>query len=140
MRFQSVLLAAGVLWACTCVGCTEDPLNRQSVSGTVKVNGQPIPKGSILFNPVTSGGTVSGGVIENGQYKVPADKGLSPGEYLVSISAPDTNAPVPKGYDKGHEPAPPELIPPQYGSKTTQKVTVTDGGSNVFDYDIQTQR
>jgi hypothetical protein len=122
------------------VGCDRDPLNRQSVSGTVNVNGQPVPKGSILFKPVKDGGTVSGAVIENGQYTIPASKGLSPGDYAVSISAPDTNAPVPQGYDKGHEPAPPELIPPEYGSNTTQKVTVTDGGSNVFDYDIKIQQ
>ena len=75
----------------------------------------------------------------DGKYSVPADKGLPPGKYTVRISAAEDAGAAPTG------PPGPEsmtqqakaLIPPQYNVETTLSAEVTEGGSNVFDFDLK---
>lgn len=47
-----VLLAATVLLA----GCGKAPYDTASVSGRVTVNGQPVPKAAVMFQPIATGG------------------------------------------------------------------------------------
>src|SRR5262245_29101434 len=92
-------------------GCGSDnPLGRKALSGTVTLDGAPLAKGAIEFHPITEGGTQSGGLIENGRYSVPADKGATPGEYRVLISDTYETPPLPKGHMPGDDlPPPPKL-------------------------------
>ncbi|MBN2294403.1 MAG: hypothetical protein JXM70_18385 [Pirellulales bacterium] len=53
------------------------------VSGTVTYDGQPVEKGSILFQPVDGKGASCGGPIENSKYKIET----TPGKKLVQIVA-----------------------------------------------------
>ena len=65
-------------------GCgSGDTLNRQPVSGTVKLDGQPLASGSIRFIPQDTTGKVTsgGGPITDGKYSTD----LPPGKYLVKI-------------------------------------------------------
>ena len=127
-----IRMAIVLLMSLVCLGCGADnPLNRQPIRGTVKFNGEAIDKGSIRFDSVSRGPTIAGGKIKGGSYLIPTEKGLAPGEYAVSIRIPD-----PK-WDPKVTLNPKELAPPDY-MNGAHKVTVTDGGSNVFDFDIRT--
>ena len=69
MRFLScssfALLAGAVILV---AGCSSSPY--AEVHGSVTVDGQPVEKGSIRFEPLDGKSTSEGGVIENGKYTV----------------------------------------------------------------------
>ncbi|MFG0333375.1 MAG: carboxypeptidase-like regulatory domain-containing protein, partial [Maioricimonas sp. JB049] len=118
-------------------GCGEtNPLDRQPVSGTISLNGQPLETGTIEFAPQGSG-TASGASIRNGTYSIPADKGLPPGDYLVRISAADEEG-EPMEMPGESAKLAPELIPPEYNTESEQTFTVSADGNNEFSLDIQT--
>jgi hypothetical protein len=136
------LTAAAVLLLGLASGCSRDPLGRLAISGTVKVDGAPLPKGNISFQPIEGQATQGGSVVEAGRYAVPREGGLVPGKYRVSI-----NAPVPGTGGKpdettlpGDPPAPPkELIPPQWNTASNETIEVKKQGPFVFDFAISTK-
>lgn len=133
-KFIFAALFLGMLGALT--GCGEgNPLARQRVFGEIKLNGTPLAKGTIAFSPADKGVTSSGATIEAGQFEIPAEKGLPPGEYYVRISSSDDNAQTVELPGESNEVAA-ELIPAEYNSQSTQKFTVTAGSENKFDLDI----
>jgi hypothetical protein len=123
-------------------GCGKsDPSGRVAISGSVTFQGKPLDQGTIQFTSADAGGkaAISGGMIKDGKFSVPADKGLPPGKYRVQISSPDTGsagaAPAMPG-----DPAPvaKERIPPEYsGHDSKQEVTVNASGKNHFEFDIK---
>jgi hypothetical protein len=67
-------------------GCSPQPGRRVAVAGTVLVDGQPLPEGSISFFPVAGiAGPTGGGVILNGKYEIPAEQGPVIGRQRVEI-------------------------------------------------------
>jgi hypothetical protein len=71
------------------VGCGRDLHDRQELTGTVILDGQPLEDGSIQFLPIeASSPWRAGATIVGGNYRVPRDQGLPPGNYRVLISAP----------------------------------------------------
>lgn len=103
------------------------------VSGTVKLDGQPLAQAQVLFIPVLESGAKPN--LQLGPsvaftdpkgrytlvYKAPVT-GAVIGKHLVQISA--TNK-------EGHE-----LIPPSYGARSKKIVEVKPGGNNAEDFDI----
>src|SRR5438876_9410259 len=67
-----------------CLGCSG---NLATVEGNVTFDGQPVEKGSIIFEPADGVGPVAGGTIENGKYRLNWEEGLVPGKMIVRISA-----------------------------------------------------
>lgn len=140
-----VLALASLILAAGCGG-SGNPLNRQAVSGTVNLDGQPLANGGIRFEPVGNfpGATVGFGQIEEGEYSIPEAQGLPPGKYRVSITSPET----PAGSTSTEKPADPvaemaaksqptkERIPARYNAKSTLDATVTDGGPNTFPFEL----
>jgi hypothetical protein len=57
---------------------------RFPLAGEVTFNGEPVDLGSITFIPEGKG-RPSGGVIENGKYEVPEEKGANAGKHRVEI-------------------------------------------------------
>jgi hypothetical protein len=116
-------------------GCSEPPPGLP-ISGTVTFRGQPLDLGTIEFAPAAGQATFSGGAIKEGQYSIPAENGLKPGEYDVRISAT-------KEGEYSEEPVAPgearplkQLIPPEFNSDTKQRVVVKESGNNKFDFTI----
>ncbi len=117
---------------------------RREVSGKVLFNGAPLDNGTITFNPL--GGnkegvptTKEGGIITNGEYKILAETGLTPGKYQVIISSGDNidpdnpdGLPGPTGNYVSKD-----RIPAAYNTASTQEIEVTDKGPNVFNWDIK---
>src|SRR4051812_47091603 len=82
----TTIFCFGVLY----VGCGPAAGGRQPISGTIKLKGQALDQGQIMFLPLSGEGTTQEGApIANGQYKIDRQHGLMPGKYRVSITAGD---------------------------------------------------
>src|SRR5262249_47401336 len=121
-----------------------DGLPREPVSGSITVDDEPLPLGSITFNPLSDQGVQSGGVISAGKYAIPREQGPTPGKYRVQISSASTGAfsadqearwglpaqvssPPPKRRDR---------IPPEYNAASPVEVEVKAGAENASPFAI----
>ncbi len=138
---QVLSLACGLLIVFT--GCGESNPRRE-VAGKVVFKGAPLDHGTITFNPLGGGTegvprTKEGANIANGEYKILAEMGLTPGKYQVIISSGDNidpsnpdGMPGPSGNYVSKD-----RIPAAYNTASKQEVEVKDQGPNVFDWDIK---
>src|SRR5262245_54856957 len=124
------------------LGCNPDYGGRVEVKGKVILKGTPVKDGIVKFTPTTPGGqqSESGAQILNGEYRLFGENGLYPGKYKVTLTAGDgrtrANSDEPPG-PTGANIISKDMIPPEYNTRSTQEVTVTEKGPNVFDYDIK---
>jgi hypothetical protein len=129
------MAAAGLLAGC---GGAEDELPREAVSGTVKLNGQPLKQGRIQFQGTAPGGA---GIVD-GNYSIPKAEGLVPGKYQVLITSTLAEAePAPSKTEMPGDTPPPkkairEPIPEKYNAKSKLAAEVTKGGPNKFDFEL----
>lgn len=127
------LIATGTLAGCG------DPRNRQEVTGEVTLKGQPLDDGIIRFIPLDGQQTEDGAAIIKGKYRIPKDKGLSPGNYKVTIYGGDGRSGAgdasPDSPHAGLKPGR-ERVPPEYNEKSKVVKEVTKGGPNKFDFGI----
>ena len=124
-------------------GCGESNPRRE-VSGKILFKGTPLDNGIIEFHPLGSAQagvptTMEACVITNGEYKILAEAGLTPGKYKVIISSGDNIDPNnPEGL-----PGPTgnyvskDRIPKEYNTASKVEVEVKDKEPNVFDWDIK---
>lgn len=109
---------------------------RYPLTGKVSYQGNPIDFGSISFIPA-DGQRVSGGLIENGAYSVPEEKGANAGKYRVEIRwekktgrkkrDPDTG----DQYDERQE-----GLPAKFHADSELSVEVSAKNTN-FDFDLK---
>jgi hypothetical protein len=127
-----------LLLAVALAGCGPHT-DRLPVSGQVILDGAPLDSGSIRFTATNREKFMAAGaLIKDGAYRIPRDKGLVPGTYQIEISAPDDKSPLvmtPVGNGRSTLLAK-ERIPPEYNTKSSQKVKVTADGDNKFDFNI----
>jgi hypothetical protein len=143
LRYTLVLAVGLVLTGCSGGG---DDLPREPVSGTVTLGGQPLADGVIQFNPVggatSVGNPVSGGAqIKGGQFSIPRDTGLVPGNYNVAIYSAekrDRTKPAQVGGGKVTELAK-ELIPAKYNSQTELKAEIKKGVPSNFTFSLESK-
>jgi hypothetical protein len=104
------------------------------VTGTVRVNGQPVGPGSMNLEPVEPGkpGAVAR-FAEDGRYAVISSgnkKGAHVGEYRVSITGGVAG-------DEIVDPHAKSQIPAKYGNSATSNLTLTvEPGSTTHDFDL----
>jgi hypothetical protein len=133
-----LVLTAPVLLA----GCgLSDELSREAVFGTVTLNGQPLKKAMIVFEPSLMGpSTGASGLIVDGRYSIAKAWGAAPGEYRVLIFAGQTEAvPVKAEISEDSPPAPPpnEPIPARYNQESDISVEVLRNARNQFDLELK---
>jgi hypothetical protein len=128
----TALATAGLLMAGgLCSGCSPA---QPSVSGTILLNGEPLPWGAIKFFPMEgTPGSDAGAAIAEGRYRIA--KGLTVGRYQVEIQSAQKTAGKPV-----REPVLGELIsavkdviPPEY-KKLIREV---HAGPNTIDFDLK---
>ncbi len=129
-------LLIGILalsWGCA----REDTGGKLPISGRVTLKNQPLDQGSIEFRSVDASlQLMTGGQIQNGQFSIPAAKGLPPGRYRVRISAPVGGATVAPGEAPGDSTeVAQERIPPEWGAQSTQEIELAEGKTN-FEFNI----
>jgi hypothetical protein len=124
-------LGAGLLLA---AGCWS---SAPSVEGTIRVEGEPLPKGSIDFLPV-EGTTGSGGgvAIQEGKYRI--EKGLTVGKYRVEIQGTRRipGKKVAHPLDFSLIDAEEAIVPPEYNRNSTL-IREVGPGRNAFDFDLK---
>ena len=137
-------LAATLFSSCLALvmGCGGDnPLGRKAISGTVKLDGQPLASGAIELHPL-EGGVQSGDLINSGSYSIPANSGPTVGKYRVVIYDTYETPPLPPGHMPGDDipPAPKPKVPPDWNTKSKQTIEVKKEGPFKFDFDIVTKK
>jgi hypothetical protein len=124
-------------------GCSRDPLGRFAISGSVTLDGTPLEKGNISFQPIEQQPTASGAVVASGKFVIPRDKGLSAGKYRVVVNAPvgAVGGKVPTAEAMPGDPPPPPLerIPPSWNIASQQMIEVKREGPFVFPFEISTK-
>src|SRR5262245_23184848 len=68
-------------------GCSGSRGGRQAVAGGVKLAGEPLGEGRVLFFPLDGQDTQGGAAVVNGEYRIDRKHGLKPGQYLVRVTA-----------------------------------------------------
>jgi hypothetical protein len=129
-------------------GCRqkEDGRTRESFSGRVTFNGQPLKEGYLVLEPQSGQATQSGGLIADGEFNVPEDRGAEPGKYSVAIFAeavkPTTSAePGTPEYEEALAKAQPQqvVIPEKYNVKTQVSAEIRAGEPNTFIFDLSSK-
>jgi hypothetical protein len=127
MRFAACCLLPA-LFAAALLGCGPSKPETYPVSGTVTWNGQPLPEGSIRFEPEDAKGLPPDpGQIKDGKYQLQA----RPGKKRVQIYATRESGKI----DPIMGAAPREqYIPAKYNDKTELRAEVTPDGKNEFPF------
>src|SRR5262245_19611226 len=73
--------------AALAAGCGDKYGGRVEVSGTVKLKGQPLKAGVLMFEPLGGQGTAASAPISDGSYTIPRSTGLKPGKYLIRVTS-----------------------------------------------------
>ncbi|MCA9090307.1 MAG: hypothetical protein KDA90_16930 [Planctomycetaceae bacterium] len=122
----------GIIWVMICLlpvlsqGCGrgESGPQRYSLSGTVTYQGQPVPAGTILFQPDASAGNIGPGslaTIEDGKYQLSRSQGVVGGAYILELSGQR----IQTLYDDDGEELPVEDLFPEQ----EMRVTLPEGGT-----------
>jgi hypothetical protein len=132
-RFRWLALGTFVLSLALVSGCGSSDWGE--VTGTVRVNGQPVGPGSMNLEPVEPGkpGAVAR-FAEDGRYAVISSgnkKGARVGQYRVSIIGGAAGDEIVDPNAKGK-------IPAKYGNSATSNLTLTvEPGSKEQDFDLK---
>jgi hypothetical protein len=138
-RRTLIVRSAVVVLATVLAGCAETHGGRMDVSGTVRLEGQPLKGGTIAFIPLDGQDTQSGSPITAGEYHLPRSHGLKPGKYLVRITAGDGKNPADEeaaGPGGSTNIVSRDLIPAEWNTNSKQQREVKADGPNRFDFDI----
>ncbi|MFI4876659.1 MAG: carboxypeptidase-like regulatory domain-containing protein [Blastopirellula sp. JB062] len=135
-RWLSVAL---LLTACGCAGEQLDP-EYKPVTGTVTLDGRPLPDAQLSFVPLGSGSSGSGFTDESGKYQLyyaARRPGAKFGENRVFItkSKPSTGK---QGEFAGMREADIEMLPARYNRKTELTANIEDK-RNVIDFDLKSK-
>lgn len=133
--------AAGLLLVLA-IGCGGSD-GRLEVSGSVKVDGQPLESGSISFIPAAgTRGPSAGAEIKQGRYSIAAEGGPVPGKYRVEIKGMrKTGRRIKDGF-----PHPPDdmvdeieqFLPPKYSTAQSELTAeLTPGRNEAADFDLR---
>ncbi len=136
MRTISLFLAAAILL--TAIGCGGSD-RRAEIRGAVRLDGKPLPTGSISFIPTDANrGPSSGGAIVDGEYLVPQSQGATIGANKVQIRSTQ-----PTGRKIQHRPGEmidqwKQIVPAKYND-ATEIVCTVEPGSNQMDFDLKSK-
>ena len=121
-------------------GCGQGS-RRQSLEGTVTLDGQPLSEGSITFRPQqgTSGPT-AGGKISEGCFSISPDAGTFAGTFRVEITASGKTGRKLKDHRTGElydEIA--QFLPARYNRQSELTADVQAAGPNRFEFTLSSQ-
>ncbi len=133
-----ILMLALLLTAPSLSGCANDP--RQAVEGTVTLDGQPLPSGTLTFRPAPGTTSPSAGAeIESGRFVLPREKGPFAGEFLVEITAWRETGRSYVDPDMGAEPIPvgEQYLPDRYNAQTELTATIRADEPNRLEFQLR---
>jgi len=128
------------VWMLTSTGCGTGLV---AVEGNVTFDGQPVEKGTIVFEPADGKGATTGGEINNGHYELSGDAGAPPGKKIVRITAVrKTGRKIPAGPPEPPDKMVDELkryIPDLYNTNSTLSCEIVTGQKNQHHFDLKSQ-
>jgi hypothetical protein len=129
-------LAAALVALAGCGGASH---GLQAVSGTVTLGGKPLDHGSVTFlTTIGEPGPAGGAAVTAGRFHIPAEHGLEPGAYRVSVSAPVPGGTLtPAEVAAGASPKARERVPAKYNAEAAITVEVRAGATNRFDLQLE---
>ena len=117
-------------------GCGRHPAK---LSGAVTLDGKPLPTGMVSLSPARSGPSAYGEITPDGRFelKTGSEKGLEPGEYVVTVAANATGSAEPPPDTDGPPPIRPLITPRKYADVSTSPLRITvKPGSQKLDIDL----
>lgn len=146
-------LASAVALLAVVPACSSGPKRPATikVSGKVTMNGTPVPKATVSFQPTAAGGRAAVGITDDaGQYTLTtftAGDGAVAGDYGVAIVKVEEGAGSTVGTANTEQYIPPEgmkepppvksLIPARFNSPRESGLKATVGsGNNTFDFEL----
>jgi len=132
----------GLTFAVVAAGCDgEGADGRRHVYGKVTLDGAPLAKGAIAFDPAPGGGATltAGGVIVDGAYSISGESGPTAGKYRVSIRSGgegSIDAKAAPGMPPSPKAAKGESIPKRYNSASELTADVKPSGSTEADFEL----
>jgi hypothetical protein len=142
IRFSNTRLNVCLVLLLIATGCAKTDANRGTITGQVKLDGQPLEQGSILFTPAEGvKGVVTGGEIKDGKYQLTGKAGPSIGSNRVEIRAVRKSGkmvqkPMAPAGEMVEEMA--EAVAPQFNSASTLKFDVK-AGDNTADFEVKSK-
>ncbi len=141
MKFANRLAAlAALLVAPLGCGTSADP-GREPVAGTVTLDGQPLPDGSLTLVPLGAGPAV-GATIAGGHFAIPRPDGPIPGAYrveILSIQPTGRTIPDPEGPKGTTVVERKNVVPDRYGARSQLRAEVAQAGPNSFRFEIDSK-
>lgn len=141
---------AGLLAAMFVSGCGKpaDGPDRVAASGTVTLDGEPLPHGVIRFIPVDgTEGPKASAVVEQGAFEFPSHYGPVPGMHRIEIETVDPDLPDPDDeaaineYVAAQRRQPAfRQVPRIYNRASQLKEQVTPEGPNEFEFELVSRR
>jgi hypothetical protein len=131
---------AMILVLAATTGCgSSDGLNRQAIFGTVTLDGQPISRGAILFEPAThESGTAVGATIRLGSFVISKQQGAVPGTYRVRVySSSEKQAPPAKGQTERTPRPMVERLPARYNTRSELRADVVAHRRNQYHFQLR---
>lgn len=134
MHRNHCLVSIATLFLVGVAGCSQGP-SLGTVSGTVKLNGQPLPYAYVVFQPINPPGAYGSAYAnERGEYQLQFtryQKGAPVGKHRVSIRAANGDE-LPDGTPPGSR----IKLPAKYNSET-ELVRDVVSGHNQHDFELQ---
>jgi hypothetical protein len=121
-----------------CSGCGSSGPELGQVTGTVTLDGQPVPRASITFAPVEKGPASMGGTNKDGRYKLLYNtdrQGAVLGKHNVTIRSLEQD---PDGDDKPSGPAPVK-VPAKY-SQVGELTAEVKAGSQEVNFELSSKK
>lgn len=122
-----------------CGGAPGDQPDLGTVTGTVTMNGKPLPGVMVVFSP-ESGRSSMGLTNDAGEYEleyVGDTKGAKVGQHKISITTAQTDSSEESGEEESGAPTK-ETIPPTYNTRTTLSEEVKPG-ENIINFTLSTE-
>jgi hypothetical protein len=141
---KHLILLSTALTGLACGGCESSTGSyNATVQGTVTIDGDLAPGGTVMFTPMKKGPVAVGAIASDGSYSLRIGQGTSSdpdhnkipsGEYIATVEVSGPPGETKPDNEGGPKPAGPRLMADKYASKDTSdlKEEVTEG-LNVID-------
>lgn len=155
----AMLLGLGLCISNGCAPTDYEGATRAAVSGSVTLDGNVLPYGTIAFVPAGDDGRRASGLIQEGSYSIPEKNGPNLGKYKVQILG-YAKAPETRGEDEGDSgegngnggdedddeaggdeesmALGAQIVPAKYNTQTTLEVEIV-AGENKHDFALTSQ-
>lgn len=130
-----IVVTLGLSLLAAFAGCSRSD-GRLQVSGTVSLDGNPLPNGSVMFFPTEPGMTPNGATISNGRFALGGAAGIQPGAYRVEIRSYTQSTELASNGEFMEMPTETNIIPPEYNEKTTLTVVIQPNDVNDLKFEL----